>query len=205
MKKSLMISMVSISLIAGAYAMDLNDSINVAIKNNPTVIASQKKAAAAKAKLNQAVSTFFPTLGINGNLDGVYSQPATAQIAIGGVPQTIKFGVDQPATVAGVQATLSQQLFVSSLYPQFNIAQKGAESAKENYQQTLVDTSFNVTQTYFGVLKSIKMEKLMSDSLEMARSHLNQVQSKFNAGVVTKADLLKSKIREANAIVSLTR
>jgi outer membrane protein TolC len=49
------------------------------------------------------------------------------------------------------------------------------------------------------------MEKLMSDSLEMARSHLNQVQAKYNAGVVTKADLLKSKVREANAIVALTK
>ena len=43
----------------------------------------------------------------------------------------------------------------------------------------------------------------MSDSLEMARAHREQVQSMLNAGLAKKADFLQSKVREANDTVSL--
>ncbi len=179
-------------------ALDLKESINFAIKNNPTVVASQKKAEAARAKLGQAVSAFFPTVNLNGNVDDAYAQPQNVQVSIGGVNQNITIGTDTAATVTGVQALLSQPVFVASLYPEYGIAKKGYEAASEDYKQTVVDTYFNVTQTYFGVLKSIKMEKLMSDSLEMARSHLDQVQSMLNAGMATKADFLRSKFAILN-------
>ncbi|HLD34459.1 MAG TPA: TolC family protein, partial [Patescibacteria group bacterium] len=65
--------------------MQLPESIDYALKNNPTVIASQKKAAAAEAKLSQAVSAFFPSVKLDGNLNRAYSQPATVQMTTQGV------------------------------------------------------------------------------------------------------------------------
>jgi outer membrane protein TolC len=184
-------------------AMDLKESIGVAIKNNPTVIASQKQAAAAQARLNQAFSAFFPTINLNGDLDAAHSSPATAQVTIGGVTQTINMGTNDTATITGIQAALSQPLFVSSLFPGYGIAKKGADSANQQYQQTVVNTYFDVTQAYFRVLKAIKLEKLMADSLAMARSHREQVQSMLKAGMATKADLLRSQVQEAQDNVSL--
>lgn len=205
MKKIFVALVVFLFLAAEVKAMDLKESIGEAIKNNPTVIASQKKADAAKAKLNQAVSAFFPTINLSGNLDNAYASPQTVQITNGGVTQNVTIGTKDTATITGVGAELSQPIFVSSLFPGYSIAKKGADAASADYQQTVIDTSFNVTQAYFGVLKNIKLKKLMVDSLEMARSHRIQVQSMLNAGMVTRADLLQTKVREANAKVSLIK
>ncbi|MCX5749921.1 MAG: TolC family protein [Candidatus Saganbacteria bacterium] len=203
MRKYLLVPFILILFMAQANAMDLDESINFAIKTNPTVIASQKKAAAAGAKLNQAISAFFPAVNVNGNLNQAYSSPQTVQITTAGVTQNVTFGTDATATGSGLQAQLSQPVLVTALFPELGIAKKGADSATQQYQQTVIDTSFNVTQAYFGVLKSIKMEKLMSDSLDMATAHRKQVQSMMNAGLARRADFLQSKVMEADDNVSL--
>lgn len=203
MKKYLFVPVILILCAAEVYAMDLNESISFAIKTNPTVIASQKKASAAAAKLNQAVSAFFPSVNLNGNLNKAYSSPQTVQITSAGATQTVTFGTDASADISGYQAALSQPILVTSLFPEFGIAKKSADSAREQYNQTVIDTSFNITTAYFGVLKAVKMEKLMSDSLEMATAHRKQVQSMLNAGLARRADLLQSKVREANDNVAL--
>jgi outer membrane protein TolC len=188
---------------AGAGAADLNESVNLALQNNPTVIAAQKKAAAAKARYNQALSAFFPTVNLSGDYDKAYSSPQTIHMNTGGTSQNVTIGVNETATVSGLQADLTQPVFVSALFPEYGMARKGFEAASEEYNQTVVETNFNVSQAYFGVLKAIKLEKLMEDSLAMARSHREQVQSMLNAGMVTRADLLRSKVREADSNVDL--
>jgi outer membrane protein TolC len=203
MKQSLIILTGMIFLSSTVHAMDLSESIEYSLKNNPTVIAAQKKAAAAGARLNQAVSAFFPTIDLDGNYDQSYSSPATVQITTGGVTQTYQFGTNATANVTGYQAQLSQPIFVASLFPGYGIAKKGADSSNQEYQQTVVNTTFNVSQTYFGVLRAQKYAVLMDEALQMATAHRQQVQSMFKAGTVTRADLLRSKVREANANVSL--
>jgi outer membrane protein TolC len=188
---------------SSALAMDLNESIGVALQNNPTVLAAQKKAAAAGAKFNQAVSALFPSVNVTGNYDQSYTSPSTVQITVGGVTQTYQIGTDATASNAGFQAGLTQPLFVAALYPSYGLAKKAADLANEQYQQTCIDVSFNVTRTYFGVLRSIKMKQLMCESFAMTKSHREQVQSRLNAGMATKSDLLRSKVKEANANVYL--
>lgn len=205
MKKYCIVLAGLLILQAGARGLDLAESIDLAIKNNPSVTASQKKAAAAGARLKQALSTFFPKINLNAEYDKAHSSPQTVPITSGGSTQQVTIGTNDTATITGVQAGLSQPVFVSALFPAYNIAKKESDLAGENYQQTVVDTSFDATQAYFGVLRAIKLEKLMSDSLAMARAHREQVQSMLTAGLARKADLLQSKVREANDNVDLIK
>lgn len=203
MKKYLVMPVIFLSLIACADAMDLNESVNFALKNNPTVIAAQKKAAAARARYNQAISAFFPTVNLSGDYDKAYSSPQTIHLNSGGTAQNVKIGLDETATVTGIKADLSQPIFVSALFPSYGIAKKGYESASENYNQTAIEYTFNVNQAYFGVLRAIKLEKLLEDALTMTTAHRKQVEAMLKAGMATKADLLRSKVKEANSNVDL--
>ena len=101
MKKYFVAMGILMLLMAESRAMDRSESINYAIKNNPTVIAMQKKASAAKARLNQATSAFFPTASLNGNIDKSYASPATVQL-----PQSMV--VPQPSSVAHGGGTHAQ-------------------------------------------------------------------------------------------------
>jgi outer membrane protein TolC len=69
----------------------------------------------------------------------------------------------------------------------------------------VIDASYNVTQAYFGLLAAQKMARLAEESQQMALSHQKQVQAMLKAGVVTKADLLRTDVQVANSEVTLTQ
>jgi TolC family type I secretion outer membrane protein len=189
------------TLTCSSQALMLKESINIALKNNPSVVALQKKMDAANAKLAQAVGAFFPIVKLDANYGKAYSAPSTVQMGA----TTFSFGTTEVYNTSGWTASLSQPLFVAALFPGYGIAKKNSDLAREDLRKTIQDTSFNVTQAYFGVIKAEKMVKLAQESKEMAQSHFNQIKAMLSAGVVTRADLLRTEVQLANAEVALTR
>src|SRR3989339_350335 len=192
-----------------SFALDLKASIEIALMGNPAVIAAQKKKEAADARLAQAVGAFFPTIKLDGSYGRSYNQPAatqmTTQTTLGAVTQTLTFGIDAAVDSRGYTASFSQPLFVGALFPGYKIAQRSADLTKEDLRKTVLEVSFNVTQAYFGVLKAARMVDLAKESKAMADSHYSQVKSMLNAGVATRADLLRAEVQQANSEVTLTR
>lgn len=209
MKRAVILFFVFIITIFPVQALTLKESIDTALKNNPAVIASQKKADAASARLAQAVGTFFPTLKVEGTYGRSYTQPSTVQFttqtATGAATQTLTFGTDAAMDAKSWQASLSQPLFVAALFPGYGLARKNSDVAKEDLRKTVLDASFNVTQSYFGVIRAEKMVKLAEESKEMAQSHFDQIKAMLAAGVVTQADLLRTEVQLANSEVALSR
>jgi outer membrane protein TolC len=189
--------------------MTLQESIDFAIRNNPAVQASAKKVDAADARLFQAAGAFLPTVKLDSSYNKSYTQPSTVQITMqttaGAVTQDITFGTNATGTIRGSSASVSQPVFVAALFPGFQIAKKGADSAREDYRKVVLDTSFNVTQAYFGVLAAGRLVKLQQESKDMAQTHLQQVNRMVAAGVSTVADKLRTEVRLANADVDLTK
>lgn len=192
-----------------AHGLTLKESVDLASRNNPTVIAAEKKQAAASAKLGQATGAFMPTLKLDANYSKSYAQPSVIQMTIptssGSVTQSFTSGTDSTVTSNSWTASLNQPLFVAALWPGYSLAQKGVELANEEMKKAQLESAFNVTQTYYGVLKAEKFVKLSQESKEMAQSHLNQVKAMFKAGVATRADLLRGEVQLANTDVNLTK
>ncbi|MBI5701039.1 TolC family protein [Candidatus Saganbacteria bacterium] len=201
--------LVSCILCLAVNGLTLKESINIALKNNPAVIAMDKKNEAAKAKLAQAVGAFFPTLKIDGNISRDYSQPATAQItsqtSTGAVTQTLSFGTDATAQTKAISVALSQPIFVPALFPGYKIAQRNADISNEELKKTIQATSYDVTVAYYGIISAKKLVALSEDSLTMARSHLDQVKTMLSTGSATRTDTLRSEVQLANAEAALTK
>lgn len=188
-------------LAAPAAALTLKESIKSALKNNPSVLASQKKLDAARARLNQAVGAFFPTISLDGSLGRNYTQPSS--VVFNG--QVFTFGLNDPQTTKSLQASLSQPLFAAALVPGYGLARKGADLAEEDLKNVSLETAFGATQSYFSVIKADRGVKLAQESKDMANSHLKQVRAMVNAGVATRADLLRAEVQVANSDVALTK
>jgi len=202
-------SLILVFLAGISPALTLKESINLALKNNPSIIASQKKLDAANARMGQAIGAFLPTIKVDGNIGRSYSQPSVVQMTIttaqGSVTQRNSFGPDMVADTKSITTSLSQPIFMAALFPGYKIAKKGADLAREDLNKAALETSFNATQAYFSVLKAEKLVKLSEQSREMAESHLKQVKAMLSAGVATQADLLRIEVQLANSEVSLTR
>lgn len=209
MEKIVIIAALLALLLNIAQAMTLNESVDFALKNNPSVLASAKKLDASRAKLSQAIGAFYPNVQLSGNYSNSYSQPSTVQITMpttqGAVTQNYTFGTDAIQTAKGWQASLNQPIFVAALVPGYNIAKKSTDVAAEDLRRISLDTIFNVTKAYYQVLVADKYVALSKESKQMADSHVDQVKTMYSAGVSTQADLLRSEVQAINAEVALTK
>src|SRR3989339_404226 len=194
---------------ANADALTLKESVDLAMTNNPSVLAAQKKLAAANARLGQAVGAFFPTVKLDANYGKSYSDPSVMQVTVstsqGALTQDFTTGTNSTVTAQGWGVSLSQPLFVAALWPGYGIARKVVDLAGEEYKKARLEAAFNVTQSYFGVLRAAKYVKLSEESKEMAESHLNQIKMLLAAGVSTRADQLRAEVQLANSEVGLTK
>ncbi|MBI5400296.1 TolC family protein [Candidatus Saganbacteria bacterium] len=187
-----------------ARALTLKESIGAALKNNPSVLAAQKKLDAAGARLNQAVGAFFPTIKLSGSYSSLYSDPQVIQVTIPGA-STQTFSVGAATGSKSWTASFSQPLFEAGLLPGFKMARLSADIAAEEFNKIRQNTAYNVTTAYFGVLSADKLAQVADDSLHLANSHFKQVQAMLNSGVATRADFLRAEVQVANSEVALTR
>jgi outer membrane protein len=188
-----------------AGALTLKDSVGIALKSNPSVLASQKKLEAANARLSQAVGAFFPTVQVNGSYTQAYTRPSALQVTIGPTTEIFITGTNDTNTIKSIGASASQPLFVAALWPGMKIAQRGVDVASEDLRRTVQSTSYNVAVAYYGLLSADKFVKVSADSLAQAESHRDQVEALLRNGVATRADLLRAEVQVANSEVALTK
>jgi len=210
MKRGLIItSLISLVLANLAGALTLQESVDSALTNNPSVLAAQKKLEAAKAKLGQATGAFFPTVKLDANYSRAYTEPSkiqfTTQTSLGAITQTQTFGINEAGNIWGWTASINQPLFVAGLFPGFKMAQNTVDIAKQELRKTTQATVYNVNVAYFNLLTTEKFLTLASDSLYMAQSHLKQVETMLKSGVATRADYLRAEVQVANSEVALTQ
>jgi len=201
--KFAIVGLICLAMVSGAEALTLKESVDLALKHNPSVLASQKKLDAANARLAQAVGAFFPNIKLSGNYTDIHSDPQILQVNFGGQTQT--FSVSSATATKAWTAALSQPILQAGLFPGLKMAQRASDAAAQDLQKTVNDTTYNVTAAYFGVLSADKLVKVAADSLALANSHLTQVQAMLNSGVATRADLLRAEVQVANSEVALTR
>ena len=204
----LLLFLMSLMVTRGRAAeMSLNDAVDTAIKQNPTVAESSRKINASAAKYEQAVGTFLPSLSISGNYGDSYTQPSTVQVVIpspsGETTQNFTMGSNRTQVGKGYQGNINQAIYVPALFPSLRIAKKGLEISLEEYRKIVIDTTYNATQAFFSVIMAEKSKELAEESEQMAKMHYDQVQAMLNAGTSTKADLLRSAVEVANYKVSI--
>ena len=217
MRKRFVLALMLFGLVFGssfaltpAYATTLKESIDTAINNNPAVQSAQSKLEAARAKVAQSVSSFFPAFSANASYGDSYAQPSTTQITIvttqGAQQQTFIIGTDDKAINKNISLGLTQQLDISGrLWVGLQSASKARDIAAEELRRVKQDITYNTISAYLGVLKSNRVVQFSKESLDMSQKQTNQIQAKLDSGLATKADLLRAQVQLANAQVELTQ
>ena len=82
-----------------------------------------------------------------------------------------------------------------------NFSLNSADLTLENTRQQVI---YNTTAAYYDVLRNKNLVAVKENNVKLLQEHLDQVNSKFEIGVVAGADILASKVQIANAQQSLT-
>ncbi len=166
-----------------APELTLEDSLALALKNNPSrqqAVSDKDKAAWA---LEEAKAGQGPTLSLN--------ESATRADGVAGSAAGNSFGtslrLSWPLYTGGRNEALVDQAKGG-----LSVADKGVDKAE---QQLKLDT----TTAYYGVLQARSLVKVNEQAVANLSEHLTNVRAQFDAGAVAKADVLRSEVELANA------
>lgn len=176
--------------LAAPVELTLDESISMALKNNPSI----KMADADREKADWAVDSAKA-----GKLPKL-SYDFTASRFDPKNPQT---GADEKFS-NGLSLTLP--LYTGGkVEGSVDKAKIGVKAADLTVDKTKQQVKLDATSGYYNILQTKNLVKVAQESVDSLTEHLKNVQAQFNVGTVAKSDVLRSEVELANAQQSLIK
>jgi outer membrane protein len=174
---------------ADTTVLTLEESIQMAIRNNEQLKAadSSTQAAAWNVKKIKGAKNF--------SIDFSHT---TAKI--GGEYWRVFNIADDPSSYFTNTLSASLPLYTGGrIENSIKQAELGSEISVLQLAAIKQDVKYRVTQAYYTILACRNMQTTKAEAVEQLAKHLEVVQQQFIVGTVTKADVLRSEVALANA------
>lgn len=207
--------------IGGVFAapveLTLEESIQMALKNNSAIKIADNDKQSAAWKIDEAKANKLPTLTFsNTDARASYLSSTTlkpyANSALTAPDGTTVYGVRAVTVPGGAtnkfenKFTLSIPLYtggkVEGLVDQAKLSFKAADLTVDKTKQQI---KLDATNGYYSILQTKNLLKVAQDSVDSLSEHLKNVQAQYNVGTVAKSDVLRSEVELANAQQSLIK
>lgn len=199
----MMVSMVSrlpLALGQESVELDLEAAINYAIEHSSTLQMAEHTMKQAEAKRKGAWGDFLPqvNVGLNYVDGGTNSMSGFRDLFESILPPGTSLP-KQEETPYIASADITQNIFASPVWLNYKIEERTAYINKLEYEKTRQELAFSVTNSFFGTIKTAKLEKIAESSLAQARRNLEISKAHYEAGLITKNQVLQMELAVAQA------
>ncbi|MBA4390595.1 MAG: TolC family protein [Syntrophus sp. (in: bacteria)] len=185
--------------ITAGEELTLQRAVDIALKNQPSILASQSSIRANEARVGQARASYYPQLDASGSYSKV--SPATSSTSTGTSSGNID-RYDQYTSSVG----LKQMIFDFGKTPtQVNISKLNAESSRFDLSNTRDVAILNVKQAYHNVLQARRLRDVARESVKQFQEHLEQARGFYRVGTKSKIDVTKAEVDLSNAQLNLIK
>lgn len=165
--------------------LSLDDCINIAISNNPSIGLAINTTKIYKSRIGQAKSAYLPQL----NVSTGYSRQN---------PETN--GTDRDNNQYAGSISLNQMIYDFGKTPtKTKIQSLNLNSSKSDVDETILQVSYNVKQAYFSALSSKISKDVYTQAIKEYELHLNQAKAFFQVGTKSKIDVTTAEVNLSNA------
>ena len=194
-----MFSLILNNTSCSALSLDLEQSIQLALKNNRTIEQAIEDRLNAKWGLSEARRNSGPTLtwSISGMRIGgrSYNSARISHYERGTTPYKSEFsnsfGVSMPLYTGG------------NLEGSIDSARYGLNASDLMVEDSLQQIRYQTTEAYYTVLQCRSLIDVRKEAVNNLQEHLNKVNIQYEEGVTAKSDVLASKVQLANEQQSL--
>jgi outer membrane protein len=208
----ILISLILLAAVLGGTAaaqdkmiLNLEDSIRLALKQNPFHLANEAREGQAKAAVKEAFSGFYPTFNLQGTdvLDKKVFTIEFPSMIPGEPPTKVKFDFTRTYTFA---FNFSLPLYTGGrLISGYKSAKYNLDATREAVRQSREETVLNVKKAFYGYLLARSFASVAEDSVALAEKHYTNVKNLYDVGMASKFDLLRSEVQLANLKPQLIR
>jgi len=172
-------------IFAAPLELSLDDSIALALQNNAAIKIAGEDREKSEWGISEAKAGKLPSMSLGSN----YSVKDFS--AGGDVSNSLRLNW-QVYSGGRVEGQVKQ-------------AELGLTSADLNVEKTKQQIKLDATTGYYNVLQTSNMVSVNQATVNGLQEHLKMVQAQYDAGVVAKADVLRSEVELANAEQNLTK
>jgi len=165
--------------------MNLLQALDAALRNNPSLLASQLGQDVAEDQSRIARSQLLPSLGANVShtqIDASHANPLL---------------LAQRTSEAGATAQLP--LYKDSAWAGWSVSRHLAAAANEQARQDLLDTMQQTAAAYFSVLRTKSTAGVRRQNVENTRQNLETARAREAVGLSTRSDFLRWVAQMASA------
>jgi len=178
--------------------LSLSEAIELGLNNSKNLKLSQSKIDEAVSRLAQVKDNALP--GASASFLYNHAEIPTNSLSIGGAdPIHLPKRADAFVGTAAVEELIygggKLKYAEASTRLLTEVARLDADKSRE-------EISYAIINTYYSLFKVLQSKKVISQNLEAIASQLKQSQRFFEQGIVTKNDVLRFQLQQAN--VSLT-
>jgi outer membrane protein TolC len=187
---------------AASYSFSVQQAIDYAIQNQPSVLNAAIDQEIAQKKVNELRGIGLPQ--INGFADSkkffeIPTQvvPASAFGGPEGVTQAFQFGLEYDAS-AGLDA--SQLIFDGTFIVGLQGAKTYAELSIKKYQQSKIETAEQVGKAYYNVLVSTERMEFFEANIARIKKLRDDTKAFYDNGFVEKIDVDRVQVTYNNLV-----
>jgi TolC family type I secretion outer membrane protein len=185
---------------AQAPPLTLQEAVDTALRNHPTIRMGQATVEAAQQRVRQQIAGYLP----RGGYTYAYSRQARPLTsAVGGVDIG---GTQQRRTVTqffNFNATnfqINQLLFdFGKTLNAIQSAVASTEASTADLETTKQEVIFNTKQAYYSVLSAQRLFTVAEETVQQNQKHLEEAQARFDVGVAPRFDVTRAQVQLSTA------
>jgi outer membrane protein len=193
-----------LGLAANQKHLSIDESIKIALEQNPNIKMAGEKVNDAQQQVYQAYGSALPSVSLQGTrIMDEKVQVIQNPFALPGASTTLEldFTMDYQYDVR-----VSQPLFTGGKIAMGTfMAQKGLNLVQSQYAQERNNLSFNVIQSYLAMLVSKEFLAVAEDGYNTAYEFYEISKLLYAQGMISKLDLLQTEVQAANLLPQKTQ
>ncbi len=182
-KQSLLLFLVvvcSSALFAQDAPLTLERAVTLALERNERAAIADTTVAAADARVSRARSAFFPRVDVTGNYRNDYA--------------------DSTDRTLSTAALLTQPLFDARVFPLYRQARFAREAARFGAGESKRLLGYDAAAVFLTTLSYEQVLLAATRRRDFARTSLDDVRARFEAGLVSSNDVTRAELELATAV-----
>ena len=196
--------------LAGAQAptdaprdLSVQEALAMAKRANKNIVVARAQLAAAHTSIEQAWSALFPVVSAHGKYTRNYKN---AVLDFGAILSAYALKNPNGPPPPNLQTTIlkgnqldgdlnaTAPLIVPAAYPALDAVKKGYASSEASYETNEDDILYTTAQTFYAAAAADEVLVVRASAINVAKATLDNAQTRFAAGTVTKVDVDRAEL-----------
>ena len=169
--------------------LSLDKAIEYALQNNKVIQNARLSSQVAKEKIWETTASGLPQVNASADYNNFLGAQAELRLSESAPPAVIEFN-----PTSTFKFNVSQLVFSGSYYVGLQLSKLASQMAEKSSLKTELDVKEQVTRTYYLILISEKMLKIIGANRDNSVVILEKTKNLSNAGIIEKTEVSKLSV-----------